>query len=96
MSDLVVVEVSKRGKLVVGEPFFEPGTPILLDRKQLGEARPGDLAAVWRGRGRAPVERVLGDAADIGAVLEGLLVHEGLRAPFEPHEVPEPDRKSVV
>lgn len=74
----------------MGEPFFEPGTPILLDRKQLGDARAGDLAAVWRGRGRARVDRVLGDAADIEAVLEGLLVHEGRRAPFEPHDVPEP------
>jgi ribonuclease R len=29
-------------------------------------------------------------------VLEGLLVHEGLRAPFEPHEVPEPSLEGRV
>ena len=39
MSDRVVVEVSKRGKLFVGEPYFVPGTPIVLDRKGLDGAR---------------------------------------------------------
>jgi hypothetical protein len=38
-----VVEVARRGKLVVGEPFFQPGVPLVLDRKGLGEARPGVL-----------------------------------------------------
>jgi ribonuclease R len=92
VSDVVVVELSKRGKLPLGEPFFVPGTPLLLDRKGLGEARPGDLLAVRRpDRGRARLERVLGEADDIEAVLEGLLVENGLRAPFEPHELPAAD-----
>jgi ribonuclease R len=90
VSDLVVVEVSSRGKLLVGEPYFEPATPLLIDRKQSGEAGPGDLVAVRTGRGRARVERVLGKAGDVEAVLEGLLVQRGLREPFEPHDVPEP------
>src|SRR6266496_2899715 len=34
-AETVVVEVSRRGKLVVGEPFFTAGTPLLLDRKSL-------------------------------------------------------------
>jgi ribonuclease R len=38
--------------------------------------------------GRAKLERVLGSADDIGAVLEGLLVEHGLRAPFEPYQTP--------
>jgi ribonuclease R len=62
----------------------------MLDRKQAGDVGPGDLAAVRTGRGRARVERVLGKADDVEAVLEGLLVHLGLREPFEPHDVPEP------
>jgi ribonuclease R len=72
----------------VGEPFFAPGVPLVLDRKGLGDAGPGDLAVVRTGRGRARLERVLGKARDIEAVLEGLLVHAGARADFEPYEPP--------
>ena len=72
----------------MGEPFFAPGVPLVLDRKGLGEAREGDLALVRRGRGRARVERVLGGAKEIENVLEALLVEEGLRADFEPYTAP--------
>jgi ribonuclease R len=88
--DLVVVEVESRGKLLVGEAYFEPAAPLLLDRKQAGDVGPGDLAVVRTGRGRARVDRVLGKADDVEAVLEGLLVEQGLREPFEPHDVPDP------
>jgi ribonuclease R len=87
----IVVEVAGRGKLVVGEPYFQPGTPIALDRKSLRGAERGDLAVVASGRGRAKVERVLGAADRIDAVLEGLLVERGLRAAFGPFDLPEPD-----
>jgi ribonuclease R len=86
----IVVEVGGRGKLVVGEPYFAPGTPIVLDRKSLHGAERGDLAVVASGRGRAKVERVLGPADRIEAVLEGLLVDRGARLPFESFELPEP------
>src|SRR5436309_2498490 len=33
----LVVELSRRGKLVVGEPFFTPGVPLVLDRKGLAD-----------------------------------------------------------
>ena len=75
----IVVEVGSRGKLVVGEPYFLPGTPIVLDRKSLHGAERGDLAVVTSGRGRAKVERVLGPADRIESVLEGLLVERGAR-----------------
>jgi len=88
--ELLVVELARRGKLVVGEPFFEAGTPVLIDRKGLADAGPGDLVAVRTGRGRARLERVLGRADDIQAVLEGLLVQRELREPFEPYTPPEP------
>ena len=63
-----------------------PGTPLLLDRHGAGE--PGQLAVVRKGRGRARVERVLGDAERIDVVLEGLLVEEGELRGFEPYEPP--------
>ena len=78
-SDAVVVEVARRGKLLVGEPFFTPGVPLLLEKRGSGEARPGDLAVVRPGRGRAKLEHVIGPASAIETVLEGLLVQEGER-----------------
>jgi ribonuclease R len=74
----------------MGEPYFVPGTPVAVDRKGLGDARPGDLVSVTEGRGRARVQRIIGPAKRIENVLEALLVGEGLREGFEPHDVPEP------
>jgi len=64
-----------------------PGVPLTLDRKGVAP-KPGDLAVVARGRGRARVEDVLGSAKDIEAVLEGLLVEHGARTRFEPYSPP--------
>jgi ribonuclease R len=74
----------------VGEPYFVPGTPVTVDRKGLGDARPGDLVDVTEGRGRARVRRIVGPANRIENVMEALLVDEGLREGFEPHEIPQP------
>src|SRR5947208_2396007 len=87
-ADAVVVEVARRGKLVVGEPFFTAGTPLLLDRKGLGDATTGDLVVARRRRGRARVERTLGPADRIENVLEALLVETGARQEFEPYSPP--------
>jgi ribonuclease R len=89
-TDTIVVEVAKRGKLVVGEPYFTPGTPIVLDRKGLGDAGPGDLVVARRGRGRARVVDVLGPADHVETVLEALLVETGSLQEFEPYEPPSP------
>jgi ribonuclease R len=91
LSDLLVVEVDKRGKQFVGEPFFVPNVPVPIDRKGSGDIRPGDLVVVRTGRGRARVVRELGRASNIETVLEGLLLHAGARTDFEPYEAPEPD-----
>jgi ribonuclease R len=92
----VVVELSKRRKLIVGEPFFVPGVPIVIDRHGLGEADSGDLVVVRTGRGRARVERVLGPAAHIEPVLEGLLYARGERGAHEPHDPPAPSTDGRV
>jgi ribonuclease R len=83
--------VARRGKLVLGEPFFVPNADVVLDRKGVGDVREGDLVVVRTGRGRARIERVLGKARDIGVVLEGLLVHSGAQTEFERYDAPEPD-----
>lgn len=82
--DLLVCELARRGKLLVGEPFFEAGAPVVVDRKGAGEASVGDLVVLRAGRGRARLERVLGRPDDVGAVLEGLLWHEGVRRDHPP------------
>jgi ribonuclease R len=91
LENLLVCELARRGKLLVGEPYFEGGVPVVLDRKGAGDASPGDLVVVWPGRGRARIERVLGPAGRIEAVLEGLLWFEGVRRPHAPLPPPPPD-----
>jgi ribonuclease R len=93
---LVVAELARRGKLLAGEPYFEGGRPIVVDRKGAGEASVGDLVVLRAGRGRAQLERILGPADHIEAVLEGVLWHEGVRReapplPDEPRDL-EPTR----
>ena len=86
----VVVELQKRGKLFVGEPYFEPGVPLGIDRHGLVGASPGDLVVVRTGRGRARPERILGSASRIETVLEGLLYERGELGANEPHDAPAP------
>jgi ribonuclease R len=81
---LVVCELARRGKLLVGDPFFEGGVPLVVDKKGAGDAAVGDLVVLRTGRGRARLERVLGRPHEIGPVLEGLLWHLGLRRPAPP------------
>jgi ribonuclease R len=96
MDSRVVVEIARRGRLVVGEPYFTPGVPIVLDRRGLADVGPGELAVVATGRGRARLERALGPAESIENVLEALLEHEGLRGGFEPYDPPRPALKGRV
>jgi ribonuclease R len=89
--EILVAELARRGKLLVGDPFFEPGTPVVVDRKGVRDASVGDLVVLHRpGRGRARVDKILGRADRIEAVLEGLLWHEGVRR--EPPPLPEEPR----
>ncbi len=89
MSERVVVEVGRRGRLVVGEPFFTPGVPLVLDRRGLADVGPGQLAVVAPRKGRARLEKALGPADSIDAVLEALLEQEGLVQRHETHDIPE-------
>jgi ribonuclease R len=97
--EVLVAELARRGKLLVGEPFFEGGVPVTVDRKGSGDASVGDLVLLRLGRGRAKVEATLGRPDDVGAVLEGLLWHEGVRRPHAPVPAPpealEPERTDL-
>jgi ribonuclease R len=87
-SSRLVVEVSRRGRLIVGDPYFTPGVPVTLDTKGIGDVENGDLVVVRTGRGRAKLEERIGPADRIESVLEALLIERGARQPFEPHGVP--------
>jgi len=92
----VVAEVIRRGKLVYAEPYFTPGLPLLLEQRVRTEVGLGDLVVVRPRRGRSRVERVLGSAARIETVLEGLLVESGRRCDFEPYDLPSPSLEDRV
>jgi ribonuclease R len=96
VSDRIVVEVARRGRFFVGEPFFTPGVPIPLDKRGLDRVRPGELAVVAKGRGRARFQKALGPADRIENVLEALLEHERVRTDFEPHDPPAPSLQGRV
>jgi ribonuclease R len=77
----IVCELARRGKLLVGEPYFDPRTPIVIDRAFAGSGDLGDLVVVTtrpRG-GRARVVQLLGPSTSIASVLDGLLYHLGVR-----------------
>ena len=83
-----MVEVGRRGRLVVGEPFFTPGVPLVLDKRGLADVRPGQLAVVAPQRGRARLEKALGPADSVESVLEALMEQEGLVEDHERHDPP--------
>ena len=89
--DVLVCELARKGRLLVGEPYFEGGVPVVVDRKGAGDASVGDLVVLRLGRGRARLERVLGPAGRIESVLEGLLWHHGVRGSHPPLPAPPPD-----
>jgi ribonuclease R len=94
--DSVVAEVTRRGKLTYAEPYFTPGLPLLLEQRARTEVALGDLVVVRSGRKRSRVDKVLGPAARIEVVLEGLLVESGRRVDFEPYDLPSPPREDRV
>ena len=95
-SSRLVVEVSRRGRLIVGDPYFTPGVPVTLDNKGIGDVENGELVVVRTGRGRAKLEERIGPADHIESVLEALLVERGARQPFEPHGIPPLDDPNRV
>jgi ribonuclease R len=95
-SSRLVVEVSRRGRLIVGDPYFTPGVQVVLDSKGIGDVETGELVVVRTGRGRAKLEERIGPADRVENVLEALLVERGARQPFEPHGIPPIDDPNRV
>jgi ribonuclease R len=82
-----VAVVEKRGRFLVGIPFFprhggDRHRSIALDRHR--DARPGQLVVLRSGSGRAKIERVLGRPDVARDVIEALMVDRGLARRFPP------------
>ncbi len=85
----VVAVLDKRGRFLIGEPFFGRGPQLIVDRDR--RAGPGDLVVLrtggrggGRGRGHAQVERRVGRPDVARDVLEALMLDRGLRRRFDP------------
>lgn len=81
-SDALVVLLTQRGKFLTGEPFFDRGPRMTVERDR--RARPGQLALVRPGMGRrsAKVMRQLGRPDVARDVIEALMIARGLSRAF--------------
>ncbi len=81
----IVATVDKRGRFLVAEPFFAPGSRMVLDRDS--RITVGDLVLVrpaTRAGGHAKILRSLGRPDVASDVLEALMLDRGLRRRFDP------------
>ena len=80
-----VVLLAQQGRFLVGEPFFERGRRVTIERSR--DARAGRLALLrppGRGGGRAQIARLLGRPDVARDVIEALMLDRGLRRGFPP------------
>lgn len=88
---LVACTVARRGRVLVGEPLFDPGPPLTLGRR--APVAEGELVLVEpAGRGGGRVYERLGDAADIDALMHALAGEAGLADPWPADALAELDR----
>ena len=81
-----VVLLEQRGRFLVGEPFFERGGRVTVERSR--DAAPGRLALLapsrGGGSGRARIARIIGRPDVARDVIEALMLDRGLRRSFPP------------
>ncbi|HET8535686.1 MAG TPA: RNB domain-containing ribonuclease [Solirubrobacteraceae bacterium] len=87
MRGRIVAVLEKRGRFLVGIPFFprhagDRHRSIAIDRSR--DARPGRLVVLGGGSGRAKIERVLGKPDVARDVIEALMIDRGLMRRFPP------------
>jgi ribonuclease R len=85
----VVAVLDKRGRFLIGEPFYGRGPQLIVDKDR--RAGVGDLVLLRTGgrggqggRGHAKVERRIGRPDVARDVLEALMLDRGLRRRFDP------------
>jgi ribonuclease R len=81
----LVVRLSRRGRFWAGEPFFERGRRVVVERdRRLSEGAVALVRTTGTGRGQAKLVKVIGRTDTAGDVLEALMIHRGLRRRFDP------------
>ncbi len=73
--------------MAVAEPFFEPGVPLTLGRRAMGELEVGELVLVEpTNRGNGRLVKAIGSPDDIHAMMEAVALDAGVADP-EPIDV---------
>ena len=82
---MIVAQLQRSGRFWTGEPFFERGRRIVVERdKRLKEGALALLRTTGTGRGKAKLVRTIGRPDVARDVIEALMLDRGLRRRFEP------------
>jgi ribonuclease R len=82
---VIVAQLSRRGRFWTGEPFFERGRRVVVERdRRLKEGALALLRTTGTGRGQAKVIRLIGRPDVARDVIEALMLDRGLRRRFDP------------
>lgn len=82
---VLVAQLTRRGKFWSGEPFFERGRRVVVEKdKRLSEGALVLLRTTGTGRGQAKLVRTIGKPDVAADVLEALMLDRGLRRRFDP------------
>ena len=82
---MIVAQLERRGRFWTGEPFFERGRRVVVERdKRLKEGMLALLRTTGTGRGQAKVVKLIGRPDVARDVIEALMMDRGLRRRFDP------------
>jgi ribonuclease R len=82
---VIVAQLARRGRFWTGEPFFDRGRRVVVERdKRLKEGALALLRTTGTGRGQAKVIRLIGRPDVARDVIEALMLDRGLRRRFDP------------
>jgi ribonuclease R len=82
---VIVAQLQRRGRFWTGEPFFERGRRVVVERdRRLKEGALALLRTTGTGRGQAKVVRLIGRPDVARDVIEALMLDRGLRRRFDP------------
>jgi ribonuclease R len=82
---VIVAQLQRRGRFWTGEPFFERGRRVVVERdKRLKEGMLALLRTTGTGRGQAKVVKLIGRPDVARDVIEALMMDRGLRRRFDP------------
>jgi ribonuclease R len=80
-----VVQLARRGRFWTGEPFFERGRRVVVERdRRLSEGALALVRTTGTGRGQAKLVRLLGRGDVARDVLEALMLDRRVEAPAQP------------